>query len=112
MDARFKIFNWKEKENARLPNTYGARLYIVYTVQCILYTYLNTVYKICAIRVRKIIVEAYEYNNINVYYKPLIEMIIKVNLISNIKYLSATAETCIFVSVIFVIVCESEFSGS
>ena len=23
-----KIFNWKEKENARLPNTYGARLYI------------------------------------------------------------------------------------
>ena len=27
MDARFKIFNWKEKENARLPNTYGARLY-------------------------------------------------------------------------------------
>ena len=22
-----KIFNWKEKENARLPNTYGARLY-------------------------------------------------------------------------------------
>ena len=26
-DARFKIFNWKEKENARLPNTYGARLY-------------------------------------------------------------------------------------
>ena len=39
-------------------------------------------------------------------------MIIKVNLISNIKYLSATAETCIFVSVSFVIVCESEFSGS
>ena len=24
----FKIFNWKEKENARRPNTYGARLYI------------------------------------------------------------------------------------
>ena len=23
-----KIFNWKEKENARLPDTYGARLYI------------------------------------------------------------------------------------
>ena len=23
-----KIFNCKEKENARLPNTYGARLYI------------------------------------------------------------------------------------
>ena len=23
-----EIFNWKEKENARLPNTYGARLYI------------------------------------------------------------------------------------
>ena len=22
-----KIFNWKEKENARLPTTYGARLY-------------------------------------------------------------------------------------
>ena len=22
-----KVFNWKEKENARLPNTYGARLY-------------------------------------------------------------------------------------
>ena len=22
-----EIFNWKEKENARLPNTYGARLY-------------------------------------------------------------------------------------
>ena len=22
-----KIFNWKEKESARLPNTYGARLY-------------------------------------------------------------------------------------
>ena len=22
-----KIFNWKEKENARLPNTYGAQLY-------------------------------------------------------------------------------------
>ena len=27
LDARFKIFNWKEKEIARLPNTYGARLY-------------------------------------------------------------------------------------
>ena len=26
-----KIFNWKEKENARLPNTYGARLYIITT---------------------------------------------------------------------------------
>ena len=26
-----KIFNWKEKENARLPNTYGARLYIAHT---------------------------------------------------------------------------------
>ena len=27
-----KVFNWKEKENARLPNTYGTRLYypIVY----------------------------------------------------------------------------------
>ena len=23
-----KIFNWKEKENARLPNTHGARLYM------------------------------------------------------------------------------------
>ena len=23
-----EIFNWKEKENARLLNTYGARLYI------------------------------------------------------------------------------------
>ena len=23
-----EIFNWKEKENARLPNTYGARLYV------------------------------------------------------------------------------------
>ena len=28
LDARFKNFNWKEKENARLPNTYGARLYV------------------------------------------------------------------------------------
>ena len=24
-----EIFNWKEKENVRLPNTYGARLYSV-----------------------------------------------------------------------------------
>ena len=24
-----KIFNWKEKESAQLPNTYGARLYII-----------------------------------------------------------------------------------
>ena len=23
-----KIFNWKEKESAQLPNTYGARLYV------------------------------------------------------------------------------------
>ena len=23
-----KIFNWKEKENARVPNTYGTRLYV------------------------------------------------------------------------------------
>ena len=29
-----KIFSWKEKENARLPNTYGARLF---SVLCILY---------------------------------------------------------------------------
>ena len=25
-----EIFNWKEKENARLPNTYGARLYFLF----------------------------------------------------------------------------------
>ena len=35
-----KIFNWKEKENARLPNTYGARLY------CKLKRQSNTLYTI------------------------------------------------------------------
>ena len=38
-----KIFNWKEKENVRLPNTYGARLYIIYTQVYIYskYTYIR-----------------------------------------------------------------------
>ena len=31
-----KIFNWNEKENARLPNTYVARLYnIIYIIDYI-----------------------------------------------------------------------------
>ena len=50
-----EIFNWKEKKNARLPNTYGARLYIQNVCKnkcavCAMYSvHIAYIYAHCAI---------------------------------------------------------------